>query len=192
MSVRKAVVSAVLLIVTPLLILNLYPCIMPHVYTKQRPHVCTELSAIADFGNSSEFIVLKQTNVKHPAFIPSGPFSKDLIVHSVHFDDRARNGHDNVTMFFVGVNKTIFDLNWIVGCGTGNKKASNFTIRFIFTTEDILLHNWLEQRVRLFLHVCTVQSGFIVFISFRYFMYSLHIFSNFHVLFTSSILHEHT
>ena len=148
MSVRKAVVSAVLLIVTPLLILNLYPCIMPHVYTKQQPHVCTELPAIADFGNSSvvnsEFIVLKQTNIKHPAFVPSGPFSKDLIVHSVHFDDRARNGHDNVTVFFVGVNKTIFDLNWIVGCGTGNKKASNFTVRF--TAEDILLHNWLGPR----------------------------------------------
>ena len=120
MSKRK-----ILLIITLLLILNLYPYILSLVYIEQ----------------SSQLIAL---NVKHSAFVPSGRFSKDLIVHSAHFDDRARNGHDNVTMFFIGVNKTIFDLKWIVGCGTGSKEASNFTVRF--TAEDILLHNWLGPR----------------------------------------------
>ncbi len=47
-------------------------------------------------------------------------------VHSVYFDDRARNGHDNVSMFLVGANTTIFDENWIVGCGVGNKDAVDF------------------------------------------------------------------
>ena len=80
----------------------------------------------------------------HPEFIHYAPFSKDLIVHSAHFDDRARDGHNNVTMFLIGVNKTIFDSKWIIGCGVGNKEASKFTARY--TAEDILMHNWLGPR----------------------------------------------
>ena len=76
----------------------------------------------------------------HPEFIHSAPFSKDLIVHSAHFDDRARDGYNNVTMFLIGVKKTIFDSKWIIGCGAGNKEASQFKARF--TAEDILMHKW--------------------------------------------------
>ena len=119
MSKMKVAVSAALLV---LLILNFYPYIPSSVCIEQ----------------SSQLIAL---NVKHFAFVPSGPLTKNLIVHSAHFDDRARNGHDNVTMLFIGVNKTIFDLKLIVGCGVGSKEASNFTFRF--TAEDILMHNWL-------------------------------------------------
>ena len=66
----------------------------------------------------------------HPLFLLSGPISKDMIVHSVYFDDRARNGHSNVSMFLVGANRTIFVNNWIVGCGVGNKNALEFTVQF--------------------------------------------------------------
>ena len=76
----------------------------------------------------------------HPEFIHSAPFSKDLIVHNVHFDERARDGHNNVTLFLVGVNKTIFDSKWIIGCGAGNEEASRFKARY--TAEDILMHHW--------------------------------------------------
>ena len=74
----------------------------------------------------------------HPLLLLSGPISKDMIVHSVYFDDRARDGHRNVSMFLVGANRTIFDNNWIVGCGIGNKDALEFKARF--TAEDYLMH----------------------------------------------------
>ena len=74
----------------------------------------------------------------YPLFSLSGPISKDVIVHSVHFDDRARNGHNNVSMFLVGANRNIFDNNWIVGCAVENKSASEFTVRT--TVEDYLMH----------------------------------------------------
>ena len=73
-------------------------------------------------------------NTVHPQapFLLSGPMSKDVIVHSVYFDDRARNGHNNVSMFLVGANRSIFDNKWIVGCGIGSKNALEFNIRFTF------------------------------------------------------------
>ena len=76
----------------------------------------------------------------HPLILRSLPFSKDVIVHRVYFDNRARNGHANVSVFLVGVNKTIFDNKWIVGCGVGDKDAVEFKVRF--TAEDYLLHEW--------------------------------------------------
>ncbi len=75
--------------------------------------------------------------------LPFAPISKDMIVHSVYFDDRARNGHDNVSMFLVGANRTIFDRNWIVGCGVGNKDALDFLAHF--TSEDKLMHPFLRS-----------------------------------------------
>ena len=75
---------------------------------------------------------------QYTATLPSQPISKDVIAHSVYFDDRARNGHSNVTMFLVVANSTIFDNKWIVGCRVGQKDALEFTIRF--TAEDYLIH----------------------------------------------------
>ncbi len=45
------------------------------------------------------------------------PFSKNLIVHTAFFDSRPRDGHMNLTVIFITVNKTILDEGWIVGCG---------------------------------------------------------------------------
>ena len=77
----------------------------------------------------------------HPLILRSLPISKDVIVHSVYFDDRARNGHVNVSMFLVGANTTIYDNKWIIGCGVGDKDALEFKVRF--TAEDYLMHAWL-------------------------------------------------
>ena len=74
-------------------------------------------------------------------YFHSIPFSKDLVVHSAYFDDRPRNGHTNITMFFVDINKTIFDFKWVTGCGVGDRKAENFLLRYV--AEDLLLHKWL-------------------------------------------------
>jgi len=80
-------------------------------------------------------------NTQHtarPLILHSLPISKDMIVHSVYFDDRARNGHSNVSVFLVGANRTIFDNKWIVGCGVGDKDALEFKARF--TAEDYIMH----------------------------------------------------
>ena len=123
----KIGIVAVILITTLLFISNRYTYLTLHQDTKQLP--------LPSMGT---------VHTKNSVFIHSALFSKDLIVHSVHFDDRARNGHDNVTVFLVGANKTIFDSKWIIGCAVGKAVASKFTARF--TAEGILLHNWLGPR----------------------------------------------
>ena len=105
----KIVIVAVIL-VTTLFISNHYTSLTLHLDTEQLPEP-----------------TMGTVHIKHSMFIHSAPFSKYLKVHSVHFDNRARNGHDNVTVFLVGANKTIFDSKWIVGCAAGSKVASNFT-----------------------------------------------------------------
>ena len=123
----KIVIVAVILISTLLFILNRYTSLTLHLDIEQllQPSMGT-------------------VDTKPSVFIHSALFSKDLIIHSVHFDNRARNGHDNVTVFLVGANKTIFDSKWIIGCAVGKAVASNFTARF--TAEGILLHNYLGPR----------------------------------------------
>ena len=123
----KIVIVAVILITTLLFISNHYTSFTLHLHTEQLPEPS-----------------MGTVHTKHSVFIHSAPFSKDLIVHSVHFDNRARNGHDNVTVFLVGANKTIIDSKWIIGCGVGSKVASNFTARFTIT--GINVNNWLGPR----------------------------------------------
>ena len=119
----KIVIVAVIL-VTTLFISNHYTSLTLHLDTEQLPEP-----------------TMGTVHIKHSMFIHSAPFSKYLIVHSVHFDNRARNGHDNVTVFLVGANKTIFDSKWIVGCAAGSKVASNFTAHLTIT--GINVNNWL-------------------------------------------------
>ena len=82
---------------------------------------------------------------KHPqAFLHLLPISKDLIVYSAYFDDRARNRHDNVTLFLVSMNKTIWKKNWVVACGAGDAVTHDFQVRFL--QESVLMHNWLGEK----------------------------------------------
>ena len=78
-----------------------------------------------------------------PLTLRSLPISKDVIVHSVYFDDRARNGHANVSVFLVGANRTIYDNEWIIGCGVGDKDAEEFKVHF--TAEDYLMHPFFDS-----------------------------------------------
>ncbi len=69
------------------------------------------------------------------------PFSKDLIVHDAFFDSRPREGHINLTVILITVNKTILDKGWIVGCGIGGKNCTNVSI--YSGLENSLMHKWL-------------------------------------------------
>ncbi len=72
------------------------------------------------------------------------PFSKDLIVHTAFFDSRPRDGHMNLTVIFITVNRTILDEGWIVGCGVDGKNAPNFTM--YSGLENYLMHDWLGKK----------------------------------------------
>ena len=74
--------------------------------------------------------------------VPS--LSKDLVIHSSYFDPRPRNGHSNVTVLFINVNRTILDSKWILGCGANNIRATSFTVYSIF--ENVLMHAWLGPK----------------------------------------------
>ena len=58
------------------------------------------------------------------------PLSKELIVHSAHFDERTyRKGHSNITLIFVSAKRIIVTSNLITGCGVGAQEASEFLVR---------------------------------------------------------------
>ena len=72
---------------------------------------------------------------------PSQPISDDVIVRSAYFDDRPRNGHDQVGVFLVAMKELIFDSNLLTGCGVGSEVSTNFKIRSL--EEDRLMREWL-------------------------------------------------
>lgn len=60
--------------------------------------------------------------------------SKDVLVRSVYYDDRRRDGHQNTSVFLVLVLKRIMDDKLIMGCKVGEKKAKHFDARLIGET----------------------------------------------------------
>ena len=60
--------------------------------------------------------------------------SKDVLVRSVYFDGRKRDGHNNVSVFLVLVRKNITDNNLISGCQVGQKRAKHFKVKLIGET----------------------------------------------------------
>ena len=94
------------------------------------------------FESESSFSI--QDLITNPEVYSSTPISKDVVVRSAYFDDRPKNGHSNITIFFADVKKTIFDSKWILGCGVGNVIAKYFLVRWV--AEDILMHNWLGPK----------------------------------------------
>ena len=67
--------------------------------------------------------------------------SNGVIVRSVYFDDRPRNGHDEIGVFLVAVKQSIIDSRSIIGCGVGDEVSSNFIIRSL--EENRLMQKWV-------------------------------------------------
>ena len=92
--------------------------------------------------SNDEKLEKKMVDINNPfSYWPSTPLSKDVIIYSAYFDERARNGHSNVNVFLISVNRTIFDHKWITQCGVGSATSNNFEIRFVEETH--LMHEWL-------------------------------------------------
>lgn len=65
---------------------------------------------------------------------------KDVLIRSVYYDNRARDGHNTALIFIVAVNKIILDKGWIVGCGVGSHVAPSYRIRIPGETRDMHKH----------------------------------------------------
>lgn len=65
--------------------------------------------------------------------VPFFPF-KDVLVRSVYYDDRPRDGHQNTSVFIALIRKNITDNNLIVGCQVGRHKAKDFRVIVIGET----------------------------------------------------------
>ncbi len=61
------------------------------------------------------------------------PF-KDVLVRSVYFDDRPRDGHRNTSVFIVLIRKNITDNHLVVGCQVGKHRAKEFKVNVIGET----------------------------------------------------------
>lgn len=105
------------------------------------------------------------------SYLPKSPISKDLVVHSAYFDDRARDNHDNVTVIFIDINQTILDSGWILGCGVDSIKAVHFLVHSV--AENKLMHAWLGPKPFLYetmVIMCydlPVQMGNEVFVIYK-------------------------
>ena len=65
--------------------------------------------------------------------VPFFPF-KDVLVRSVYYDDRPRDGHRNASVFITLIRKNVTDNNLIVGCQVGRHKAKDFRVNVIGET----------------------------------------------------------
>jgi len=72
---------------------------------------------------------------------------KDVLIRSVYYDDRARDGHSTMFVFIAVVNKTILDKDWIVGCGVGSHVAPSFRIKIPATTQHVLSQEFPYEEV---------------------------------------------
>ena len=90
----------------------------------------------ADKGKIGRFL-----STLHPS--KTQPFSKDLIVHAVYYDDRARCGHQNASVFLVAVKKTILKQSLIVGCVVGDHATAYFDAHLI--GESYLMHMFFSH-----------------------------------------------
>ena len=78
------------------------------------------------------------TRNSSPALIQGYPLSKDVVIHSVHYDDRSREGHQTIVLFLLDVKLSIFKEKLITRCGSEQQETSNFKVRM--NREDILMH----------------------------------------------------
>ena len=66
--------------------------------------------------------------------LPSFHPSKELFIRVVHFDDRPRDGHHNISVFLVVALKFITDNKLIVGCQVDHHVAKDFEVKLIGET----------------------------------------------------------
>ena len=87
------------------------------------------LRSIADSVSYS--LSKKLYNVRDPGYRVDPSSSPDLIVRSVYFDDRRRNGHENALVFLVEVRKFVLSRGRIVACAVGDRRSTQVKVHTI-------------------------------------------------------------
>ncbi len=76
--------------------------------------------------------VLQKYNYSHyPWVVTDRQSPVDIIVRSVYFDNRTREGHTNATVFLLEVQSDILAHDHISGCGVGNVRADSYKVKCV-------------------------------------------------------------
>ena len=67
--------------------------------------------------------------VEYPPTTVLSLVSKDIIVRSVYFDDRPRDGHQNALVFMVEARRGLIDQNFVHGCQIGKYFGKDTKVR---------------------------------------------------------------
>ena len=59
------------------------------------------------------------------------PVSKELVLFDAFFDNRARDGHRNVTMIFLAASRQVSEQNMITECGVGRFTTKDFHMSYV-------------------------------------------------------------
>ena len=90
-----------------------------------------------------------------PTTVLSLLVSKDIIVRSVYFDDRPRDGHQNASVFMVEARQGLVDQNFVFGCQIGKYFGKDTKVRRL----DLM--SWVHRvyphiNHDLFMECCTI------------------------------------
>lgn len=87
------------------------------------------LNSIAD--SISYSLSKKLYHVQEPGLVLDTSSASDMIVRSVYFDDRPRNGRKNAIVFLVEVRKTVLTRGRIVACEVGDQLSTQVKVHLI-------------------------------------------------------------
>lgn len=73
--------------------------------------------------------VVYKHNYDYPLLITDRQSPVDVIIRSVYFDNRAREGHSNATVFLLDVHSDILSHTLISGCGVGSVRADAYKVK---------------------------------------------------------------
>ena len=99
------------------------------------------------------------------------PTSKDVVVRAVFYDGRARNGHQNASVFLIALKKNIMRNNLVVKCGVENTTTDKLHIRIIgeasFRDQGIDARYLTHEEIMLDCFDLSVKNGSRAFVIYK-------------------------
>ena len=99
------------------------------------------------------------------------PTSKDVVVRAVFYDGRARNGHQNASVFLIALKKNIMRNNLVVKCGVENTTTDKLHVRIIgeapFRDQGIDARYLTHEEIMLDCFDLSVKNGSRAFVIYK-------------------------
>ena len=111
-----------------------------HVLYKYNNYTENHYHAIMQYPALPRTVQLQEEALMHTS-------DSDMIVRSVYFDNRTRNGHDRIGVFLVAIRVSIVQSKLVVACGVGRDVSINFIIRDL--EENRLMRQWIYVKKKL-------------------------------------------